>query len=690
MKVNKEKQNKNNKLTYKILVYPKKFLTKEEASNSIGIIKNRILDYPKTATIEQIRDYSMQNVISFGYGKRLVDSKHKSYRTANWLSQQVFALDIDNPVKEEQVTYQEALRLCKKAKIEPTIIYTTFSHNEEHHRYRMIFVLSEEITTQEDYISVIEKLASILSVNEHTIIDTNSIDCVRLFYPGKNVVYYNHNAIIDKNKLMKKKTILSITQRFSNRNLNYKELVKKIYENSNIEIIKKEIESIKRLDAHSIKVCKKLIKSRVQSIYNNAPHTNRLLNSIYNNIDLYNIYSRTITSVVSVGTPFDNGCKPCSIKLSEDFYSIASKIKLDEFLGLPLCKTTPCILPEHNDSRASAIIYRNKYGQYYYRCFACGVNYDIFDLLRSITNSSPIVIKRYLCLKFDIDYETDWQTEKYNQLDIYQAYLHSDILENSYPILYKYLKKKNLFSTLSMMIDLASAYVYDKDISGSDKVIFYRTISQIASKAPTYGVTNDKNRIHYHLVTLARLGLIECLKENELPSKLQAYLQKVKNQHSRTFRINCYAIPELTEELLQLAEERIKQDKELGVRTKYFCRETAARANKETADLAYAQSIDKNLSEEVDTFYTRYKRTAVRLLDKQGYTTEKEICGFIRGFNAKTKERYSCYCLPQLIKEFNLERVNYSKQLERKYGIINKTKKYFYGISQILIRKESD
>ena len=59
----------------------------------------------------------------------------------------------------------------------------------------------------------------------------------------------------------------------------------------------------------------------------------------------------------------------------------------------------------------------------------------------------------------------------------------------------------------------------------------------------------------------------------------------------------------------------------------------------------------------------------------------------LEDLNARTKERYSCYCLPQLIKELNIERVNYSKQLERKYGIINKTKKYFYGISQILIRK---
>ena len=240
------------------------------------------------------------------------------------------------------------------------------------------------------------------------------------------------------------------------------------------------------------------------------------------------------------------------------------------------------------------------------------------------------------------------------------------------------------------MIDLARAYVYDVDISGQDKVIFFLTLQQITNKAPSFGINKDRVTIRKNIVFLSRIGLLECLTDEQIPVKLSAYLKHIKRKHSREYRINCYSIPELSIELIQKAEQSIIEDKSHGVRAKYFCREAAVRANEDTANLYYTQSIDKPLSKEVDTFYSRYRRTAIRLLDKQGYTTEKEIYSFIRGFNSKTKERYSCYCLPQLIKELNLEKVNYSKQLERKYGIINKTKKYFYGISQILIRREDD
>lgn len=60
---------KQEELKYTILVYPKIFSDKEEASKSIGIIKNNILDHPKVLTLKQIADLSLKCAISFGYGK---------------------------------------------------------------------------------------------------------------------------------------------------------------------------------------------------------------------------------------------------------------------------------------------------------------------------------------------------------------------------------------------------------------------------------------------------------------------------------------------------------------------------------------------------------------------------------------------------------------------------------------------
>ena len=190
---------KQEELKYTILVYPKIFSDKEEASKSIGIIKNNILDHPKVLTLKQIADLSLKCAISFGYGKRLIKDDKKSYRKINWQYQQIIAIDIDNSNKENSyLTYQETIKLCKKNKLKPAIVYTTFSHTEEHHRYRIVFALDEKINTQEEYSLIMQHICNVLSSNSYTIADTKSLDCCRIFYPGKDIVYTDYKAIVKK------------------------------------------------------------------------------------------------------------------------------------------------------------------------------------------------------------------------------------------------------------------------------------------------------------------------------------------------------------------------------------------------------------------------------------------------------------------------------------------------------------
>ena len=681
---------KQEELKYTILVYPKIFSDKEEASKSIGIIKNNILDHPKVLTLKQIADLSLKCAISFGYGKRLIKDDKKSYRKINWQYQQIIAIDIDNSNKENSyLTYQEAIKLCKKNKLKPAIVYTTFSHTEEHHRYRIVFALDEKINTQEEYSLIMQHICNVLSSNSYTIADTKSLDCCRIFYPGKDIVYTDYKAIV------KKKTVLSIKPD-KQKDINTLQNISIAPDNSNNQIcysdnlkeIIKEIAELKKLDAHSLKQLRTLINKGFISSTRKVSTLKYNIYNIYNYVDLNNI-CRYIKDV-SVLTIDEKASNPLYINTPETFYSLAGSIKMDKFLGLTLMKHFSCILPNHEDNNPSARVEIDKEGKYVYHCYGCDKRYNLLELLEHLTNSNHLLIKRYIALKFNINYESEWQSSKDKKLEEYADFIHSDIFQESYPLVYKTLKRKNLFGVLTMMIDLARAYVYDVDISGQDKVIFFLTLNQILNKLPAFGITKSRKSLYDSIIFLSRVGLIECLTTEHIPIKLKNYLKMIKNKSSKQYRINCYSIPEVSTELLERAEQIISDDKKHNVRAKHFCREAAVRANKDIANLYYTQSIDKPLSKEVDTFYTRYKRTAIRLLDKQGYTTEKEICGFIRGFNAKTKERYSCYCLPQLIKELNLERVNYSKQLERKYGIINKTKKYFYGISQILIRKESD
>ena len=62
---------KQEELKYTILVYPKIFSDKEEASKSIGIIKNNILDHPKVLTLKQIADLSLKMCYQFWIWKKI-------------------------------------------------------------------------------------------------------------------------------------------------------------------------------------------------------------------------------------------------------------------------------------------------------------------------------------------------------------------------------------------------------------------------------------------------------------------------------------------------------------------------------------------------------------------------------------------------------------------------------------------
>ena len=67
--------------------------------------------------------------------------KNETRTNATWEYQFIFGLDI-----EHGETLQEALDICKTYNLLPNLIYTTFSHTEEEHRFRIVWFMEEVIT----------------------------------------------------------------------------------------------------------------------------------------------------------------------------------------------------------------------------------------------------------------------------------------------------------------------------------------------------------------------------------------------------------------------------------------------------------------------------------------------------------------------------------------------------------------
>ncbi|OZM56883.1 hypothetical protein CIB95_08925 [Lottiidibacillus patelloidae] len=156
---------------------------KPQGESEIIRINNRIAKYPKEIKVcelaEKIITPSARSFCPavFTNGSR---------KNANWQSQQIFALDIDEGLK-----VSEALQRCERYNINPIIVYATFRHTERHQKFRLLFLLNEELTDirARDYVQ-----KSLMYLFPEA--DSNTSDASRLLFGGKEILFYDYKNYI--------------------------------------------------------------------------------------------------------------------------------------------------------------------------------------------------------------------------------------------------------------------------------------------------------------------------------------------------------------------------------------------------------------------------------------------------------------------------------------------------------------
>lgn len=117
-------------------------------------------------------------------------------KAENWIEQQLFGLDFDDGIRIEEA-YNKVISLG----ITPCFMYTTFSHKEEYHKFRMIFC-NDTIITDGD---IRDKLQATLM---GTIggIDEVCFNRDRLFFGGKGhtVLYPDYDIRINAESIIEK------------------------------------------------------------------------------------------------------------------------------------------------------------------------------------------------------------------------------------------------------------------------------------------------------------------------------------------------------------------------------------------------------------------------------------------------------------------------------------------------------
>ena len=169
---------------------------KKPKSQDVGQIKNRINNID--SGIYRLED--IKNKLISGYTCIPSGIKSKNDWIDGKSSLQIFMVDIDNKAivdgvehkytinDEEHVTVEKILKYCASIKLLPNFVYYTFSHTEEQHRFRLVYILS--MATQS-----IEEVEGVYAFLKDTFkdynIDNSATDIARIFYGGKSIAYEN-------------------------------------------------------------------------------------------------------------------------------------------------------------------------------------------------------------------------------------------------------------------------------------------------------------------------------------------------------------------------------------------------------------------------------------------------------------------------------------------------------------------
>lgn len=155
----------------------KKFSAKPQGYE-VGNIINRM-------TLDKINEYSLEEIKNNLINGKTVRPSYCGGKESEWQSQQIFMIDID-----DNLTIESAIDLCKKKDLLPNFIYTSFSHKEEHHKFRLVFILDKEITDFN-----IAKKIQLYLMDALKYADEHCKNLNRIYYSGKSIVFDGGNVL---------------------------------------------------------------------------------------------------------------------------------------------------------------------------------------------------------------------------------------------------------------------------------------------------------------------------------------------------------------------------------------------------------------------------------------------------------------------------------------------------------------
>ena len=524
-------------------------------------------------------------------------------KSINWVSQQLFALDFDHGT-----TIQQELNRCKKLNVFPCFGYTSFSHSEKEHHFRLIFCTDKVITDR----NIRNKLQDTLIDIFHS--DKVTYDCTRMFYGGKSLICDTYDNRINAEQVINQYWKPEIS---NHGNLNTKTVSSgkkklKIYSNTELN---ENVDAIKKLDVE-----------KMRNLLNKKPINNDT------NIELHS---------------------------QDQLYKFINGIDLSEYLAID--GYVNCILPNHDDHEPSAHIYTTKDGTQVYKCFGCGKCRTIIGITEELAHCRRSEAIEFIEKVYGITlYESDW-TKKWKQIMIDSAnYLDTKEFQNEFPQLSKLIKTRKVH--IQKILLHFTQYV-NEDIQINGKPFFFASYNKLMEICEIH----DRHIMSQTLTLFALLNMINKLPIEIIPDKELNKAKHIAATYGFQKLTGFYSFEEYGINSLVDDEQIAKVLKDNHISLKGLSRENIIRTfGTELTNKVYPQFQFENklgTSERSNEATSKLMNKLCNIINKQGYCLESDIKG-----KGQTEIQWK-RSIQQILNIGNFKRVKASKANKLQYHI---------------------
>ena len=555
-------------------------------------------------------------------------------KAENWYQQQLFGLDFDDGIRIEDA-YNKVISLG----ILPCFMYTTFSHKEEHHKFRMIFCNDTVITDGNIRDRLQATLMGIIGG-----IDEVCFNRDRLFFGGKGQVVLhpdyetriNAETIIEKywnddfeqyisnaKPKSKKKNRPAASSKSKDKGDTDKEY--KPYENLNVKAIKEhDVEYLRKVLAH----------------------------------------------------------EPVEFENKNEFWDyIYSELDIAELIDIDDPHSFCCVL--HDDRNPSANIFTTQNGVQKYRCCSENLTLNIKQLIEMLGNFKS----EYKAIQFIMDIynlsikESQWSIEQRENIDLMISNITLDKFKELCPQADKNIKYAK--DTFLMMLSIARNNIYSEKFSNDDgEIVFFVTNKKIAEYMGKSNSQKKIDKISKYIKMLIYHDLIRILDDSQVPKELLAKAIRYSGTDKRSGNhVNFYAIPSWVIQQLKTIENNGIRWKDKGYRIGGVSFDMFYRS--EGFDVAaslypqykkkkneYGEIVNRTTTQSSDERTLKISEVILNCIQSKGYCTEKEVV-YILGnqYRYEVTDTQIKRSLNEIMDCYGLKKVKANKVLKEQYNI---------------------